>query len=85
MPKTISKAEYEASKHSVWNAFIDFIISVNESETNDIQRKVYFCFNYDNEIQNGGHLQYFENTSDYKLEKYKSVVDALKWIGAKEQ
>ena len=58
--------------------------SVN-SEKNDFFTKADLCFRYDNEVQNGGHLQYFENTSNESFYDHQEVINALIFFRANTQ
>lgn len=81
-PRIIAKSTVEKEPYIVWNTFIDIVACEDMSKMNEIQRKAALCFWYDSEMQNGGHLQYFENTVDID---YRQVIDALKWLGANSQ
>ena len=50
-----------------------------------IQEKIDLCFYYDGEIQNGGHLQYFENAARTDFDDHQKVVKALRCFGARAQ
>ena len=56
---------------------------------NDVQAVAHFAFWYESEVQNGGHLQYFENMFNrYKAKEdivVSATLEALKVIGAKKQ
>jgi len=49
------------------------------------QEKIDLCFHYDGEIQNGGHLQYFENAALTGFDDHQKVVKALRRFGARAQ
>ncbi|GHT71884.1 hypothetical protein FACS1894110_25660 [Spirochaetia bacterium] len=70
----IIKQEYE-----IWNAFIDILATEDEKYFTDIQKNAQRAFRYDSEIQNGGHLQYFENN---RLDNYSHIIKSIEMIGA---
>jgi len=84
-PRAIKQAEVDEFPHIIWNTFIDMVAGGAAAEMNDIQRNAALCFEYDSEVQNGGHLQYFENTARSGFADYEDVVKALQWIGAGQQ
>jgi hypothetical protein len=48
-------------------------------DLSDTQRAAHLVFWYEHEVQNGGHLQYFENRGTGQVGQ---VIDALKRLGA---
>lgn len=52
---------YEDNPYEKWNQFIDLLAMENYNDLTEIQKIAHLCFGYDSEVQNGGHLQYFEN------------------------
>lgn len=70
--------EYERSPHLAWNAFVELLCDARESEPG-IQQDAVEAFLYENEIQNGGHLQYFAN---HRSKRARVAVEALGRIGA---
>jgi hypothetical protein len=65
------------------------LIAGDFSKLSRTQSIPYFCFWYDSEVQNGGHLQFSENTSIHYQDKDKNAISltlkALKNIGARKQ
>jgi len=59
------------------------------ADLNDIQSVALFAFWYDSEVQNGGHLQYFENKFKHFQNREQLLITttlkALKILAAKEQ
>jgi len=74
--KIIEKEEYQ-----IWNAFIDILAMEDEKTLTDIQKNAQRAFKYESEVQNGGHVQYFENIN---LNDYSTIINSLKIIGANE-
>lgn len=87
-PIEIEKSKVEKEPYIKWNAFIE-LIARDPDKLNDIQGVAHFAWMYDSEVQNGGHLQYFENIFNIYKGKENIVVsatlEALKIIGAKKQ
>ncbi len=63
--------------YEVWNAYINLLAMEKYGDLNDVQRKAHLCFWYDSEVQNGGHLQYFENRGMTLLDETINALDAL--------
>jgi hypothetical protein len=88
-PIEVSKLEVEKTPDFLWNTFIDFIALLDYKDLTDIQMVASLVFKYDGEIQNGGHLQYFENISNSYPNKesllLKATLDALETLGASLQ
>ncbi|MBD0384714.1 DMP19 family protein [Paenibacillus sedimenti] len=80
--RRISKDLLIESPYEEWNAFIDLIAMEEYEDLNQIQRIAHLCFWYDSEVQNGGHIQYFENKG---TEKVNETINALKSLGASKQ
>lgn len=59
--RIITKKMYEDNPYEKWNQFIDLLAMENYNDLTEIQKIAHLCFGYDSEVQNGGHLQYFEN------------------------
>jgi len=79
--RKVRQIELNDKPYLIWNAFIDIATMEFEEDLNEIQINGQRAFVYDSEIQNGGHLQFFENT---KLSDYKTFIDALNQILAFE-
>ncbi|CAH1195539.1 hypothetical protein PAECIP111893_00713 [Paenibacillus plantiphilus] len=80
--RRISKEILEQTPYEEWNAYIDLLAMEAYSDLNLIQRVAHLCFWYDSEVQNGGHIQYFENQGTAKVDE---TIFALKTVGAMEQ
>jgi hypothetical protein len=77
--RKLSAAAIERESYLVWNAFVDLLAMEDESKLSEIQKIAQDSFWYDAEVQNGGHLQYFENT---RGKDYSRVINSLRIIGA---
>jgi hypothetical protein len=88
-PIELSKSEVKKAPYLVWNSFIHLIALSDYQDLTNIQMVASLPFNYDSEVQNGGHLQYFENTSKIWPQKenllINATLDALNYLGATEQ
>src|SRR5215469_1184845 len=74
----ITKSEADNEPWKLWNGFVETIARDPEQLTID-QRPAHFVFVYESEVQNGGHLQYFENNgSDHAA----NTIAALAQLGA---
>ena len=80
--RTLKKSDLQNDPNLLWNEFID-ILAMEEYEENDkLIRDASLVFWYESELQNGGHLQYFENRG---IENANDTAQALMNIGANEQ
>ena len=74
-PIELEKAIVEKKPYLLWNTFIG-IIAEDPSKLSDIQGLAHFAYQYDSEVQNGGHLQYFENIFICYRDKEDIVISA---------
>ncbi|MBI4312681.1 MAG: DUF4375 domain-containing protein [Chloroflexi bacterium] len=65
-----------------WNSFIDLIAMTPRESLSPAQQVAAFSFKYDAEVQNGGHLQFFENSSGKYVPETR---EALPQLGAHQQ
>lgn len=79
MREKLSRKEVEAAPHLVWNAFVGLAIDSDYEELTPVQRVAHLAMWYDSEVQNGGHLQYFEN---HGTEHLQETLAALSTVGA---
>ena len=77
--RKISKSELKGNNYLIWNAFIDLVAMEDEKDLSSLQKNGKRAFVYDSQIQNGGHLQYFENL---RLNDYSEIVESLKSLNA---
>src|SRR5260221_12699759 len=76
---TLSKRDIDNSPYCVWNAFVDVLATEPYQDLTAEQRAAHLVFWYESEVQNGGHLQYFENRG---TEHLVETVEALGLLGA---
>jgi len=59
--RKLSRVALEQRPYEAWNAFVNLLAKESYQDLDEVQRIAHLCFWYDSEVQNGGHLQYFEN------------------------
>ena len=77
--RKLTKAQVEARPYEVWNAFVNLLWMERYEDLSPEQRPAQLVIKYEGEVQNGGHLQYFENGRGDRLEE---TVAALGILGA---
>jgi hypothetical protein len=80
--RTLSREDFQADPSKAWNEFVHLLFMTEFDELTLIQRVAALAIWYDSEVQNGGHLQYFENRGTAHLD---GTVGALESIGATRQ
>jgi len=80
--RTLRRSDYEKSPCEAWNAFVDLTFGEPPEVLTDIQRQPGFALHYDSEVQNGGHLQYFENLAVSHVHIIHRVDDTLRSLAA---
>ena len=73
----VTKADLKTNRHAVWNAFIDLIATSFEHELTPLQRSAQLVFRYESEVLNGGHLQFFVNSTGEDADETIAALDAL--------
>lgn len=64
-----------------WNRMITIVSSKSPQDLNEEQKHIYYAYHYDNEVQNGGHLQFFLNSTN---EEKGNIKKSLEILGAPE-
>jgi len=77
--RTLTRREVEAEPYSIWNAFVNLLAMEQYPDLTLEQRAAHLVFWYENEVQNGGHLQFFENRG---TEHLSETIEALGLLGA---
>ena len=77
--RKLTKAQVEARPYEVWNAFVDLLWMEPYEDLSTEQRPAQLVIKYEGEVQNGGHLQYFENGRGQYLDE---TIAALGLLGA---
>jgi hypothetical protein len=80
--RKITREVANRAPYEVWNAFVDLLSMENYSDLDKMQRPAHLVFWYDAEVQNGGHMQYFENWGTGLL---LETLEALLMLGAECQ
>lgn len=66
----------------IWNYFVDLISAEEYEDLDPVQRPAHLVFWYEAEVQNGGHMQYFENPTGRRAGE---TISALVLLGAVTQ
>ncbi len=77
--RSLTQQQVEAAPSEIWNAFVDLLAMEELASLTLEQRPAHHVFWYESEVQNGGHLQYFENRGTRHL---AATVAALGLLGA---
>lgn len=77
MRRVVERRDLEKEPHLIWNAFIDILAMESYADLSPIQRHAHLVFQYDSEVQNGGHGQYFENCGLDRLDETLAALAAL--------
>jgi len=59
--RMLTKPQVDAEPFRIWNACVDLLATEDYRDLGKEQRPAHLVFWYESEVQNGGHLQYFEN------------------------
>jgi Domain of unknown function (DUF4375) len=78
-PRRITQQQRRKDPHAAWNEFVNLLAMSDYADLTPKQRLAHLVFWYESEVQNGGHLQYFENQG---VDRVKEVIDALKRLHA---
>ena len=76
-PRKVKRQDIEAHPYVLWNDFVDLLATSDYKDLSQTQRVAYLAFLYDSEVQNGGHLQYFENRGTGRVEESIGALDRL--------
>lgn len=77
-PRKVSRRLLEKKPYVVWNEFVDILAMSEYAELSTKQRPPHLVFWYYSEVENGGHMQYFENRGTRRI---KETVAALELLG----
>ena len=75
--RILSKDVIEKEPWQKWNSFVDLLCMEDFEELSDIQKTASSIFWYNNEVENGGHMQYFLNLG---IDHARQTADALKRV-----
>ena len=77
-PRKLRQADLKAEPFLAWNEFVDILAMSERDEFTPVQLKAHFVFWYESEVQNGGHLQYFENRGVTRVAETIQALRSLK-------
>lgn len=80
--RSITSQQLVDDPNILWNTFIDLLATEDYDSLAVEQRPAHLVFWYESEIENGGHLQYFENCGSERLSE---TIRALELLGAECQ
>lgn len=75
--RKVNRSGLQKEPHLIWNAFIDLIALTDYEDLSEIQRVAHLAFWYESEVQNGGHLQYFENRGVAQIDETLAALETL--------
>lgn len=78
-PHRVSRRQVEDDPYAVWNEYVHLLAMSDYADLSKTQRFAHLVFWYEQEVQNGGHLQYFENQG---IDRIAEVMAALRHLGA---
>src|SRR2546422_4928648 len=78
-PRMISRSLVAEKPYVIWNEFVDVLAMSDYGELSMKQRPAHLVFWYHSEVENGGHMQYFENRGTGRVEE---TIAALHRLGA---
>jgi hypothetical protein len=82
--RKLNKEAVQATPWVLWNGFVDLIAKEDYRDLDAIQRPAHLVFWYESEVQNGGHLQYFENRGTEHLAETITSLGVLGAIGQQQ-
>lgn len=80
--KQVSKEMAEKEPYQLWNTFINILAVEGYEDLSDLQKMAQLVFFYESEVQNGGHMQFFEN---HGTDVARKTIEALKAMDASSQ
>jgi hypothetical protein len=83
-PVRLPKPEVARHPELPWNEYIHILALFNYTDLTATQQVAHLVFWYEQEVQNGGHLQYFENQRTLGQLRIEETVQALNAVGAGE-
>lgn len=67
----------ERKPFELWNVCINLVATEAYANLDEIQRVAHLAFWYDSEVQNGGHLQFFENRGPAPISETMAALTVL--------
>lgn len=88
-PLEVQRSRLKEEPFLVWNTFLQLLAESDFPDMSDTQAVAFLAFAYDGDVQNGGHLQFFEHRFNLFGPQLGLVVtmtlDALADLGASRQ
>jgi hypothetical protein len=81
-PREVSREQVRVDPYIVWNEYVNLLAMSDYKDLTRTQRAAHLVFWYEHEIQNGGHLQYFENHGTARVGE---VIHALRRLSVDSQ
>jgi len=78
---SIKQSTLNDSPYELWNAYVELLAMTDYDRLSVEQRPAHLVFWYDSEVNNGGHLQYFENKGIVNLDE---TIESLGKLGAEK-
>ncbi len=78
-PRNVTTSMKKNDPYIEWNEYIDLLAMSSYDELDSIQRVAHLIFWYESEVQNGGHMQYFENQG---IEYVNETIESLRKVNA---
>jgi hypothetical protein len=75
--RKLTKAQVLVAPYEVWNAFAKLLWTERYEDLTPEQRVAQLVIQYEGEIQNGGHLQYFENGRGKRSDETAAALGSL--------
>jgi hypothetical protein len=76
--RKLTRAAVEAAPYEIWNCFVNLLAMEDYRDLDPVQRPAHLIFWYEHEVQNGGHLQYFENRGSQRLDETIAALGTLR-------
>ena len=78
--RRIRRQQLQENPYLIWNEFVDMLAISNPRKLSKKQLAAHLVFCYLSEVENGGHMQYFENRGTNQL---RATIESLKLLGAR--
>ena len=76
-PRKVSRRLLEEKAYIVWNEFVDILAMSQYAHLSTKQRPAHLVFWYYSEVENGGHMQYFENRGTARITETVAALELL--------
>src|SRR2546427_7474766 len=76
-PRKVSRRLLENKPYIVWNEFVNILAMSEYPRLSKKQRPAHLVFWYYSEVENGGHMQYFENRGTARVTETVAALELL--------